>query len=172
MTTKAVTCTTQRCLILNPTFLRLRTSMVLGKVTPTCHICCCVIIWFQSSAFSLIMFAFAGSASFPTYQASFTNHFQLIFIQFPPITNLPGVFQQPFSKELLSDLTLIFLCSQIWRTEGCFPGPSLWPFVVRRQIPSLHFILTTFSPLGPLCAHGSCWLLWTRRDGKVCATVV
>ena len=122
MTTKAVTCPTQRCLILNPTFLRLRTSMGLGKVTPTCHFCCCVI-----SFFSVL-----------------PHNVCLCWICKLP--NIPGVFQQPFSKELLSDLTLIFLCSQIWRTEGCFPGPSLWPFVVRLHIQGLHFSLTTFQP--------------------------
>ena len=72
--------------------------------------------------------------------------FPHIFIHIPHIPNPPGVFHQPLSRELLTDLTLMFLCSQIWRTEGCFPGPSLWPFVVRLHIQSLHFILTTFQP--------------------------
>ena len=179
MTTKAVTCPTQRCLILNPTFLRLRTSMGLGKVTPTCHICCCVIIWFHSSAFSLIMFAFAGSASFPTYQASFTNHFQLIFIHFPAFSSifhpLP-TYQASFINHFQKSFRLIWLLySFAVRYEGQKavsqgrPYGLLWWDFISKVFTSASQIS---SPLGPLCAHGSCWLLWARREGKVCGNVV
>ena len=101
MTTKAVTCKTQRSLILNPTFLRLRTSMGLGKVTPTCHICCCVI------SFSSVLphnVCFCWICKLPNVPGAFHQPFSArfhpfprIFIHFPPITNLPGVFHQSFS---------------------------------------------------------------------------
>ena len=178
MTTKAVTWT-QRCLILNQTFLHLRTSMVLGKVTPTCHICCCAIIWFHSSAFSLIMFAFAGSASFPTYQASFTNHFQLSFIHFLTFSSIFHTFpthQASFTNHFQESFWLTWLlCSFAVRYEGQKAvsqgrpyGLLWWDFI------SKVFTLASqlSSPLDPLCAHGSCWLLWARRDGKVSGTVV
>ena len=122
-----------------------------GRWRPTCHIYCCAIIWFHFSAFSLIMFAFAGSASFPTYQASFTNHFQnsfwLIWLLYSLAVRYEG--QKAVS-------------------QGRPYGLLRWDF--RSKVFTSSRPIS--SPLGPLCANGSCWLLWARGEGKVCGTVV
>ena len=47
------------------------------------------------------------------FHQPFSTHFHPFSRHFPAIPNPPGVFHQPFSRELLTDLTLMFLCSQI-----------------------------------------------------------
>ena len=47
------------------------------------------------------------------FHQPFSTHFHPFSRHFPAIPNPPGVFHQPLSRELLTDLTLMFLCSQI-----------------------------------------------------------